>query len=354
MTISISCRTIDKTDSNDNLSNINGNTVSSIGNIADASIILADDENIYLTHRVSSPMLSRFSIDNDSVKLEDRYITVGTGPNEMATLMLNSASPNGEKIVFNDPNSRKAIEFNCLNDSISDNRQFLCERDGIKVFRFAVGHPLGTLITYTSNSDTSTDGVVGLVSATDSAFISLNGIGPDDMRNLSLSKQFYYAPNCQVFVQPRGSKCLFVSNNGQYAEVFEIDKTQAINKKILVDDVPSFSIDEHGRIAAASDDLKFGFKACVTSNRIYLAPIRVTYSERQEGLRNNPKYVGAAQGPDFVNEIWVYDWSGNSIGKYRLSTGISSFRVSTSGILWATTEDENYDARIMNYDLSNL
>jgi hypothetical protein len=58
------------------------------------------------------------------------------------------------------------------------------------------------------------------------------------------------------------------------------------------------------------------------------------------------------QGYNFVDEVWEYDWKGNIITKYRLYPGVSSFQVTNNGVLWGTSEDENYDTTLMRYQLT--
>ena len=331
---------------------IEGVNVSLSGDVADAVIIYSNIDNLYMRHSKSSPLLSCFGIDGDSIFVRDRLITMGSGPCEMLSLMLYSVSPSEHKIVFFDPNTRRVLECNTDDNSLSDNSSYMCTSAGANTSRFAVGHPRGTLVTYISMGDTPTAGVVGLISKEDSAFIPLKGVGTEAMGNLTLQGQIHYAPNSQIFVQPGGEKCLFVSSTGQYAEIFEIKGDQADNKKVLVDNVPSFSLNERGRIATASDELKLGFKVCVTSDRVYLAPLRATYNELKDGVKDNPKYTGPTKGADFCDEIWEYDWDGNALTKYKLSPGFSSFTVSPSHILWANSEDDDYEGIIMRYELS--
>ena len=47
-----------------------------------------------------------------------------------------------------------------------------------------------------------------------------------------------------------------------------------------------------------------------------------------------------------------FDWDGNALTKYKLSPGFSSFTVSPSHILWANSEDDDYEGIIMRYELS--
>jgi hypothetical protein len=297
-------------------------------------------------------MLSKYKIIGDSIKLVDNFISKGNGPYELGSLILYSASPDGNDFYYNDPNQRKFIHYNGLNDSISIHK-FMRDGEPVSLIRFAVGHPRGALFTCTSRTDRVAPGIVGLVSAKDSTFIALKGVGTEDMNNIPIGNQFHFAPNSQVFVQPGSSKCLFVSNTGLYAEVFEITGNQATNKKILVNNVPSYTLDDHGRYATASDDLKCGFKVSVTSDRIYLAPLRQTYAEwTTNKIKNDPKFSGIAQGYNFVDEVWEYDWKGNIITKYRLYPGVSSFQVTNNGVLWGTSEDENYDTTLMRYQLT--
>ncbi len=345
-----SCRTVN-VGGDDEPVEVVGENVAVVGDISDASILSVSGENIYFTHYASSPLLSKFHLTDDKITLIDRFIPMGSGPYEVQSLILNSKSPNENVFYFSDPNLRKVISYNGVNDSVAVHKLM---RDGERVgmLRFAVGHPRGTIITYAANIDKSMPGVVGLISATDSAFIPLKGIGPEEMNNIPISKQYRYAPNSLVFVQPGGGKCLFVSCIGQYAEVFEIAGDQAANKKVLVNNVPPYRLDEHGRMETASDDLKYGFQACVTADKIYLAPLRRTYGEKKAGdIKNNPKYVGAAKGPNFVDELWEFDWNGNPVAEYRLSPGVSSFQVTADGVLYGTSEDDNYDTTLMRYKL---
>jgi hypothetical protein len=348
---STSCKSVSEAD-NEPFTEISGKSIAISGNIDDASILTANEQYIYFTHRSSSPMLSKFLQHDDSITLCDKFISMGNGPYEVQTLLANSISPNGNDFFFSDPILDKIICYNDLTDSITVHK-FIRDGERIKMFRFAVGHPSGTLITYVDNSGKNADGIVGLVSATDSAFTPIKGIGTDMMKDLPIGSQFYHSPNCLIFVQPKEEKCLFVSCVGQYAEVFEIDGAQAKDKKILINNVPPYSIDERGHLITDSDDLTFGLMVSVTSDRIYLAPRRVTHlDDKTDGIKNNPKFAGIAQGPNFVDEIWEFDWDGNQLNKYKLNSGVSSFQVSPTHILWATSEDNNYDTTILRYDLS--
>jgi hypothetical protein len=346
-----SCKTINDSD-NDALNEIIGKSISVAGDIADARILNISGKTLYFNHQSSSPMLSKYKIIGDSIKLIDNLISKGNGPYELGSLLVYSASPNGNDFYFNDLNLRKFIHYNGLNDSIAIHK-FMRDGEPVSLLRFAVGHPRGALFTCVSRTNRVAPGIVGLVSAKDSTFIALKGVGTEDMNNIPLGHQFHFATNSQVFVQPGGSKCLFVSNTGLYAEVFEITGDQATNKKILVNNVPSYTLDDHGLYVTASDDLKCGFKVSVTSDRIYLAPLRQTYNEWVANkIKNDPKFSGIAQGYNFVDEVWEYDWKGNIITKYRLYPGVSSFQVTNNGVLWGTSEDENYDTTLMRYQLT--
>lgn len=346
-----SCKTVSETD-NESYVEVIGSDIEVTGDIADASVLYADNDNLYFIHNSSSPMLSKYSIVANHISNENNFISIGNGPYEMQSLIINSISSDKTYFIFSDPNIKKAIRYNLLTDSVTIHK-IMRDNEDAKIFRLAVGHPRGSLATYTSTRNKNTIGIVGLISSTDSTFTPLKGVGNEKMENLPISGQFHYAPNCRVFVQPGGTKCLFLSCTGLYAEIFEIEGNCAKNKIILVNNVPSFSIDERGRIATASDDLKYGFKACVTSDRIYLAPRRLSYSEtKSNGLKNSPTFAGVAQGPDFIDEIWEFDWNGKSTNKYRLYPGVSSFQVTSSHVLWATSEDNNYDTTIMRYNLS--
>lgn len=336
------------------LVDVMGKQVAFTEEISDASIIFSDQENLYLRHKVASPMLSRLSLADGKLSDNGSFITTGNGPNEMSSLMLNGVSVNTHKIVFNDPNAQKFLEFDYLADTLSISQEYNQASSEAKIYHLALGHPMGSLVTYTLNRDGKAIGVVGLVSSNDGKFVPLSGVGNEQMKNLTLAEQIHYAPNSQVFVQSGGDKCLFVSSTGQYAEIFEINGNQAINKKVLVDNVPSFTLKETGRIASASDDLTFGFDVSVTSDRIYLMPRRVTRADGKNGLKGNPKYEGIANGPNFKSEVWIYDWTGNMLAKCNLNPHVSSFWVSESGLMSATSEDCDGEATIMHYDVSEF
>lgn len=349
-----SCSVNNKNINYEDLPVITGSIIKYSQNAGDIGIVYSNDNVMYISHYKSSPLLSKFEISKENLIHKGDYIYVGKGPKEIQSLTLNSVSSDNTKIIFNDPNLRKTITFICDNDSIVESVEYMGMRShsGIDILRLAVGHPQGTLVTYVCPNKTEDEGFVGFISKSDSTLHPILNIGKNEIQNLTVPNKMYCATNSQVFVQPNGNKCLFVSNIGQFAEIFEIKDYRATNKAILVDNVPNYSLNDYGRIAWADDDLKYGFRVSVTSDRIYLAPYRMTYSERKDGLKSNPKYSAVAQGPEFVDEIWEFDWNGKLLRKLRLNSGISSFKVSPSHILWSVSEDENFEPTIVKYKLN--
>lgn len=176
------------------------------------------------------------------------------------------------------------------------------------------------------------------------------------MQKSTAREQMYYASNCQVFIQPKGTKMLFVSNVGQYAEIFDIKAGKAVNKRIIVDNVPRYVIGSNGRLQEADNALQMGFIVKVTPSHIYMGPYRMTHGDLLKKREGNlpEEFEGPSKGMPFIDEIWVCDWEGNIQRKVRLNNGVSDFCVTHDDrTIWALSENEKYDTTIMKFSLGD-
>lgn len=321
--------------------------------IADISLIYIDSTRIFARHRKSSPLLIGFNISGDTIIKNLEKIEIGNGPNEVHSLLLNSNIPSKDLLKFYDPTLKKLLVYNIKCDSLYEDDSFNTIKRDITIFRLAEGLEEGTLVSFLSTSNSDENIIIGLISKSDSLLHNIEGVGGDFMRDMNLSKKMYYAPNSTILVQPDGKNCLFIPKTGQYAEIFKIDGNHATDKRILINNIPEFTIDNRGRLDKAPGDLKFGFQSDVSHDRIYIAPYRFTNSELEEGLKNNPDYNGPGKGPDFSDQLYEYDWDGNLLNKYNLSHPLSGFKVAPDGRIWGISEDNDYNQIIVRYDLSS-
>lgn len=138
--------------------------------------------------------------------------------------------------------------------------------------------------------------------------------------------------DAQLLKHPTENKFVYGCKLGRYAEILELDAdNRKLNRKIpLFSILPEYESINHQK--KIKDNCLGGLIIRVTNNRIYC--LQLPYTRKEE--RENPLYKGKPSY--YADEIYIFDWEGKLLNKYRLDEPICNYGVDgVNDVIYGTT-----------------
>lgn len=159
-----------------------------------------------------------------------------------------------------------------------------------------------------------------------------------------IKRQIYN--NGGIRKRPYSDKYLYYCSEGNYAEIISFENINKVTRKVIINDLPTYTTAENGINPKGDENNLRGLKTYTTDQYIYIMP----YPLRHKDFIGKVDYKGY---PTYYNnDIYVFSWDGNFIKSYTLDKLINTFVVSDDNayILGITTEKDD-DYRIYKFAL---
>ncbi len=335
---------------------LRGEVIKSGDHLLEGYILSATQEDLIIAETKEDLMLRRYHVANDSLTLKEAVFSRGMGPLEMPALPPPYYDPHQERLYVYDANMRKELAVDIGTDSMRIYSSSLIGIDSLIINSYAPLSATSVVVAYVApRADAASSAIIGKVDHDLNIFTPVVGAGRPETHQYTFDEAVYYAGQSNLLSQPGGDKVLYWLGIGEYAEIFEIDNQQAVNKKILLNEYPYFEIGDNMRPRGVKDEVKTGlYGVFVTPNRIYLSLPRATIGDARAEKKGslNPKFEGPAKSRSYADQIYVYDWDGNPVGNLKLDRGITLFAVDQDdSVIFAMSEDDDYNPIIIRCPL---
>ncbi|TGY07172.1 BF3164 family lipoprotein [Bacteroides muris (ex Afrizal et al. 2022)] len=169
-----------------------------------------------------------------------------------------------------------------------------------------------------------------------------------------MTKQWIYNSSARLKKHPTRNRFLYgCGDEGLYAEIFDLEDNRVINRKVMLDQYPTYQPGEDGISPEGAPDWQLtGFKVSVTSRYIYLLLSRESHGERRAITRGQTpdKFKGPGKRTAFSEEILVFDWEGRLCHKLHLNPFVVNIAVTEDdSLIYGITESEAYEPVLMRY-----
>lgn len=191
---------------------------------------------------------------------------------------------------------------------------------------------------------------------TDGQLTDIAGFEPEDgFDKPVMTKQWVYNSTPRLKKHPRQNRFLYgCGDEGFYAEIFDLEGNQVVNRKVILDQYPSYRPGEDGISPEGAPDSQLkGFKVSVTSRYIYILRHRETHGDLR-AAQTPEKFKGPGKSISYSEEVFVFDWEGRLCHKLCLSPFVVNIAVTEDdSAIYGITESETYEPLLIKYSLSS-
>ncbi|MDE5709875.1 BF3164 family lipoprotein [Bacteroides sp.] len=182
----------------------------------------------------------------------------------------------------------------------------------------------------------------------------IEGFWPEDgFDEPVMTKQWVYNSGAHIKKHPHRNRFLYgCGDEGFYAEIFDLEGNRVVNRKVILDQYPSYRPGKDGVSPEGEPDSQLkGFKVSVTSRHIYILRHRETHGDlRAKQLPD--KFKGPGKSVSYSEEVFVFDWEGQLCHKLHLSPFVVNIvATEDDSTLYGITESEAYEPLIVKYRL---
>lgn len=187
----------------------------------------------------------------------------------------------------------------------------------------------------------------------------IEGFSPDDgFDGPLMTKQWIYNSSARIKKHPHRNRFIYGCDEGLYAEIFDLEDNRIVNRKIILDQYPSYHPGSDGiSPEGAPDNQMCGFKVSVTPRYIYILTSRDTKGDLRAISRGETpeKFKGPGKGISFSEEVLVFDWEGYLFRKMYLNPFVVNIAVTEDDCtLYGITESEKYDPILVRYNCPEI
>jgi len=337
------------------VSRLEGNVIFADTLQNDYVIIHADTNEILLEASKEPFFVEAYKLTGDSVRLSHRYGKRGEGPNELIeansiyyhkptrNMLLYSSNDMGAQLINLDTYDMRPIHAFRQNNAL-----WLMEAEFIND---------STLLTacVIPNPKNTKPEWFKLLHLLTGQLTDIEGFSPDDgFDGPLMTKQWIYNSSARLKKHPHRNRFIYGCNEGLYAEIFDLEDNRIVNRKIILDQYPSYHPGADGISPEGAPDGQLGgFKVSVTSRYIYILLSRNTKGDlRAIGRGETPeKFKGPGKGTSFSEEVLVFDWEGDLCRKLNLTPFVVNIAVTEDdSILYGITESKEYEPILVRYN----
>lgn len=325
----------------------------------DYAVISADSNEIILEASKEPFFVEAYKLTGDSARLSHRYGKRGAGPDEL--IEANSIyyyKPTRDMLLYSS-NDMGAQLINLDTDAVRPVHAFR-QNNALWLMKaeFINDSTLLTACVVPSPKNTKPEWFK-LLHLPTGQLTDIGGFLPDDgFDGPLMTKQWIYNSSARMKKHPRRNRFIYGCNEGLYAEIFDLEGNRIVNRKLLIDQYPSYRPGADGVSPEGAPDRQMcGFKVSVTSRYIYMLLSRNTKGDlRAIGRGEMPeKFKGPGKGISFCEEVLVFDWEGNLCHKLHLTPFVVNIAVTEDdSTLYGITESEMYEPLLVRYDWQGI
>ncbi|WP_158712912.1 BF3164 family lipoprotein [Parabacteroides pacaensis] len=330
---------------------VNGSVLQNDSIIWSSQLVDLIDNRLIIQNFSTDYAFSVFHIENDKVIKENDLIQNGNGPYEMIYPVY-FADKAAQCIYFYDVNGVKINMYkidiypfsnlyqkqNWHNINIPSPKNYFWSTNGA----FATMRDSSCILLGGSLFKTN---MLSLVTP-DKRIIDTDIIFPKDKCDAEpiIKRQVYN--NGGIKKKATGNQFLYYCLSGNYAEIISFDDANKVTRKVIVNDLPIYTITKDGINPIGTDTNLRGLKAYTTNNYIYIMP----YPLRRKDFIGKDDYKGY---PTYYNnELYVFNWNGDFVKSYTFDKLIDTFVVpEDDSCIFGVTIDSNNDYRIIKFIL---
>lgn len=322
-------------------------------------VINADTSEILIEASKESFFLESYKLARDSARLFHRYGKRGEGPNEL--IEANSIfyfKPTRNILLY----SINDMDAQLINLDTYDTRPIHAFRQNNALWlmkaEFINDSTLFTACVVPNPKNTEPDWFK-LLHLPTGQLTDIEGFLPEDgFDGPLMTKQWIYNSSARIKKHPYRNRFVYGCDEGLYAEIFDLEDNRIVNRKIILDQYPSYHPGADGVSPEGAPDRQLcGFKVSVTPRYIYILLNRYTRGDLRAISRGETpeKFKGPGKGISFSEEVLVFDWEGCLCGKLNLNPFVVNIAVTEDDSnLYGITESENYEPVLVRYDFHDI
>lgn len=286
-----------------------------------------------------------YQIKDDSLLFHTEFIRKGDGPHDMNIPVLKSSPDSLYAIgLYNGENKIFRLNLNALDSLADENKwQYTHWR---KNFSIRDIHPIGNGLFLANGSDQDSNDMLFLFNPKEESFVPLGIPFPDDKPVKNRYKSLIYSG--KVEKQPGKDRFVFyVKNYGRYAILFDYQNDTIKTVAKLFDIFPEYRFEGDSPNWKLEKNCLAGIKQIIpTENYLYVTYPVLTIPEIRESVKNQ------SEAWHYKNDIYVFDWDGNPVKKYKTDMPIKIFTVSPDDkYLYASGEPEENEDITLRFKL---
>lgn len=317
-------------------------------------VIHADTNEILIEASKESFFVEAYELTGDSAHLSHRYGKRGGGPNElMEAYSIYYHQPTRNMLLY----SSNDMGAQLINLDTYDTRPIHAFRQNNALWlmkaEFINDSTLLTACVVPNPKNTEPDWFK-LLHLTTGQLTDIEGFLPEDgFDGPLMTKQWIYNSSARMKKHPHRNRFIYGCDEGLYAEIFDLEGNRIVNRKIILDQYPSYHPGGDGVSPEGAPDRQLcGFKVSVTPRYIYILLNRYTKGDLRAISRGETpeQFKGPGKGISFSEEVLVFDWEGCLCGKLNLTPFVVNIAVTEDdSTLYGITESENYEPVLVRY-----
>lgn len=322
-------------------------------------VINADTTEILIEASKEPFFVEAYNLMGDSANLSYRYGKRGVGPNELIeansiyyhkptrNMLLYSSNDMGAQLINLDTYDMQPIHAFRENNALWMMKgEFI--NDSTLLTACVVPNPKNTKSEWFK-----------LLHLPTGQLTDIEGFSPDDgFDGPLMTKQWIYNSSARIKKHPHRNRFIYGCDEGLYAEIFDLEDNRIVNRKIILDQYPSYHPGSDGiSPEGAPDNQMCGFKVSVTPRYIYILTSRDTKGDLRAISRGETpeKFKGPGKGISFSEEVLVFDWEGYLFRKMYLNPFVVNIAVTEDDCtLYGITESEKYDPILVRYNCPEI
>lgn len=322
-------------------------------------VIHADTTEILIETSKESFFVESYNLVGDSARLSHRYGRRGVGPNElMEANSIYYYRPTRNMLLY----SSNDMSAQLINLASYETKPIHAFRENKALWmmkaEFINDSTLLTACVVPNPKDTKLEWFKLLHMST-GKLMNIEGFLPEDgFDGPLMTKQWIYNSSARIKKHPHRNRFVYGCDEGRYAEIFDLKDNRIVNRKIILDQYPSYHPGSDGISPDGAPDRQLcGYKVSVTPQYIYILLSRNTKGDLRAITRGEmpKKFKGPGKGISFSEEVLVFDWEGHLCRKLHLNPFVVNIAVTEDdSALYGITESENYDPILVRYNCPEI